>query len=386
MKILLIGISHSSHTESWFDLVNSIAGVDVKLFGVGGTKSSNICYKYQFYYEPIKISFFNRVYFKVFKILNLNIFLPIPKLFRGEEEQQFSYFKGIVDSYEPDIIHTLGLYPSALFFVRSLKLLSYRKFKWVHTFRGGPELTLNKDVNLLKLITEKCDFILCDNQLNYKILINLGVDTTKFNNFNFPGTGGIELEIYEKRVLKASESRVIIIPKAYECDASKALPIIEALRNIWPRIQPCKVILLAATKEVNMWYNELPTEIVNSTIIYDRINRKDFLELLLNARVVVSPSLIDGIPNVMYEAMATGVVPILSPLDTFIEMFKDKINVFYAKNLYVNELEKAIFNAMNDDKLVDSITDNNIEYIRQLANRNVIRRNLEMVYSNIIRL
>jgi len=70
---------------------------------------------------------------------------------------------------------------------------------------------------------------------------------------------------------------------------------------------------------------------------------------------MLAPSLIDGVPNVLYESMACGAFPIVSPLDTIRPVVKNEKNVLFARNLYPQELAEALTRAMTDDDLVDLV-------------------------------
>src|SRR5678815_2389943 len=141
---------------------------------------------------------------------------------------------------------------------------------------------------------------------------------------------------------RASARSVILWPKAYECPWSKALPVFQALVTHWDRLPPCEVHLLAMEPETRMWFHSLPVHVRQACRIEDRIPRHEVLQLMGRARVMLAPSLVDGTPNSMFEAMATGALPILSPLDTIRPLVRDSSNVLFARNLYPDEIGEAL--------------------------------------------
>ena len=52
---------------------------------------------------------------------------------------------------------------------------------------------------------------------------------------------------------------------------------------------------------------------------------------MTRARVMLAPSLVDGTPNSMFEAMASGALPIVSPLETIRDEVKRGLVVDRAK-------------------------------------------------------
>ena len=94
---------------------------------------------------------------------------------------------------------------------------------------------------------------------------------------------------------------------------------------------------------------------------------------------MLAPSLTDGVPNVLYEAMASGCLPIVSPLDTLRPIITDGVNALFARNLYPTEIAAALERAMNDDLLVKAVVTHNYPIVAELADRNRIR---ELVLKN----
>jgi glycosyltransferase involved in cell wall biosynthesis len=97
------------------------------------------------------------------------------------------------------------------------------------------------------------------------------------------------------------------------------------------------------------------------------------------------PSLVDGVPNSLYEAMALGVLPIVSPLETIRSVVQNEKNVLFARNLYPQEIASALTLAMTNDALVDRIVETNIELVRKIADRTIIQKNVLEFYENLIR-
>jgi glycosyltransferase involved in cell wall biosynthesis len=199
-----------------------------------------------------------------------------------------------------------------------------------------------------------------------------------------PGTGGIDVETQARRWQgKPSERRVILWPKVYECPWSKAIPVYEALKQCWERIQPCEVQLLAMTPLAQVYYWKLPKRIRAGCRLNQRIPRADALEAMTRARVMLAPSLVDGTPNSMLEAMASGALPIVSPLETIQAVVEEERNVLFARNLYPEEIAAALVRAMTDDKLVEAAAARNLDLVSRIANRDEVRTRVVSFYESL---
>ncbi len=174
-------------------------------------------------------------------------------------------------------------------------------------------------------------------------------------------------------------------PKTYETISSKALPVFEAIRIAWDRIAPVTFEMLwLVQNDVQIWFNKtMPDHIKASCNLHGRLNREQVLAMLPQARVMLAPSLTDGIPNSMMEAMALGAFPIVSPLDTITPVVKNEDNVLFARNLYPEEIANALIRAMQDDALVDRAAERNVSRVDELANRSRVRTKVVNYYMEL---
>ncbi len=297
----------------------------------------------------------------------------------------------IVRSWKPHVVHTLGLEPAAYIYSKAGKLIDETdRPVWVAQCRGGPDLALNRLLPLhrdrIKRVLEECNFLVADNRQNYQIAMDMGLSEKKVASVGIvPGTGGIDVAMLSRMGAEkpSQRPRLVLWPKAYECPQSKALPVLEALKLAWDRIKPCELYFTAIIQEeIHMWVETLPAEIRRSCHLHNRLERGELLDLMARARVLLAPSLSDGIPNSLYEAMACGAFPIVSPLET-ISAVVDRANVLFARNMYPQEIADALVEAMSNDALVDQCAGRNLELVREIADREVIGPRLVEFYLSL---
>lgn len=394
-KILFIGPGESSHTHSWIDLLNG-ADFNVRLFSLpqGSPPPAWPTKTYLTEYGNHDIDPANRLY--VFGSGKLKRFAErsaaaLLKQPYSELALIESSLAKIIREWQPDIIHTLGMETGGeLYFDVRRKFGLDGLGKWILQTRGGSDLALRQfDPELRPRIAEvlrSCDLLLADNEENFRIAREMGVGEDQFASIApVPGTGGIDVDaLAARRRAPASASRLIVWPKAYECPWSKALPVFEALKLCGEQLQQCEVRILATTPEAEAWYLALPPAIRERCQMEGRVPRERALELLTQARVMLAPSLVDGVPNSMYEAMAAGALPIVSPLETIQHVVRNEQNVLFARNLYPQEIADALTKALADDQLVDSIAAQNLTLVRRIANRSTIRPRVVAFYEELV--
>ena len=396
-KILFVGLAQSTHTHSWINLIADQA-FNIQLFGMpGGIPPEDWSIKtYLTVPASSKIPGTRKyMYTGLVGRISRHMFNhPRRDILRIGRSPDI-WLKKLIETWKPDIIHTLGLYDEqgGLFYYQCRKKYHLEKYgKWIVTLRGGSDLALRKHDPVfsrqIRDIFVDCDQIITDNLVNVDYIKKLGIPETKIASVvPVPGTGGIDVDrlasLWDK--LPSQRERIILWPKAYESPWSKALPVFEALKLCWKNIQPCEIYMLAINPEAKMWFWDLPLHIREHCHLLDRIEQAKVFELLVKARVMLAPSLVDGVPNSLYEAMACGAFPIVSPLDTIKPVVQGEKNVLFARNLYPQEIADALTRAMTDDSLVDRCARENLKLGRRIADHKQISIRITDYYKSLLR-
>jgi hypothetical protein len=394
-RILFIGLGENSHTHSWIDLLEG-SQFNVRLFSMptGSPPDDWSIRTYVTSYHgprlrtntrtPLYPSNSVRRFFK--RQIARGFGIPDVETLAGR------WLAKILRDWRPDIIHTLGIEQGGEFYLQVRRKYGLDSIgKWVLQTRGGSDLALThldpeRRRELIDILGS-CDQLISDNEQNLSIARELGVREEQLATIApIPGTGGIDVGLLVKKWQGASSHRRIIVwPKAYDSAWGKMLPTFEALKMVWDRIQPCEIHMLSMNAESNMWFWSLPEVIRRSCVPRERVARSEVLDVMPKARVMLAPALIDGVPNSLYEAMACGAFPIVSPLETILRVVRDEENVLFARNLYPDEIAKALERAMTDNALVDAVAERNLDLVRRIANRDVIRPRVIKFYEDLTR-
>lgn len=394
-KILFVGLAESSHTHSWIDLLEG-SEFNVRLFALptGAPPAGWRVKTYVTAYGcPPPEDPSTRAHLfdggRVRRLAQRGAARLAGRAWSAEGLAE-EWLAKVVRRWRPDIVHTFGYDPAGEFYYPARLKHRLEGFgKWVLQTRGGSDLALRRfDPVRGPAIAEAmraCDQLLSDNLQNFRIAREMGVREDQLADIApVPGAGGVDVDALAASWAGAtSQRRLILWPKVYESQWSKALPVFEALRLCWEQIRPCEIHLLAMTPETRAWFWTLPEEIRESCRIADRLPRERVLELMTHARVMLAPSLVDGVPNSLYEAMAAGAFPILSPLETIRPVVEHGRNVLFAHNLYPEEIADALRRAMTDDALVDGASRENLALVRRVADRAEVRTRVIDFYERL---
>jgi glycosyltransferase involved in cell wall biosynthesis len=392
-RILFIGASESTHTHAWINVIEG-EQFNVQLFGIPGTAPPNSwpVRTYVTLYDGLALDPATRK--RLYPANRLARFVkwraPRGGRERSVREDAKFWLARIIRQWQPDIVHTLGLDPAGELYYDARRQYELQGIgKWILQLRGGSDLTLQSHDparrDSMAPVLRACDQLLTDNPWNFDVVKSLGVRDEQLSRIGtVPGTGGIDIDSLAQNWRGAPSSRRLILwPKVYEGPWSKVLPVYEALKACWERLQPCELHMLSMNAEARSYYWTLPEHIRRWCHPNERVSRAQVLELTIRARVMLAPSLVDGVPNSMYEAMAAGALPIVSPLETIRPVVEQERNVLFARNLYPEEIAGALTRAMTDDALVDSAAKHNLELVRRIANRAEIQPRVVKFYNEL---
>lgn len=392
-RILFIGPGESTHTHAWINLLED-EPFNVRLYALPGGMPPDDwpvkTYVTAYHKGPLDPSKRKRL---IDEGKAARVIERLAARASGRHVDSFRYVERwlaeTMRRWRPHIVHTFQ-FDVAEFYYRVRREYKLENIaKWVLQVRGGPELAecrhLPEHEARLRQTLPACDQLIADNQQNYEYAQDMGVKPSQLSTLGVvPGTGGIEVrQLADNWQGKPSERRILLWPKAYEWRQAKALPVLEALKLAKASMPPCEVHMLAVTPEVRMWFHTLPNDVRENCFLYDRVPRERVLELMTASRVMLAPSLSDGVPNTMYEAMAAGALPIVSPLETIVSLVQNERNVLFARNLYPEEIAAALVRAMTDDKLVDEAAQLNLELVSRIADRNEVRPRVVAFYNSL---
>lgn len=184
----------------------------------------------------------------------------------------------------------------------------------------------------------------------------------------YPGNGGVNLFVFKPGQSAASRSRLVVCPRS-PAPYIRTDTIIRSIYQLQqlPEYGDIKFVFISALRATSIIYDELSRfNLDKSKIeIIPYLPQDDLAELLRRAAVIISPSLTDGTPNSMLEAMACGAFPIMSNLESVQEwIIHGKNGFLFDPNSY-QALVECLKSALDDEEL---------RYFSQIENLEIIQK------------
>ena len=190
-----------------------------------------------------------------------------------------------------------------------------------------------------------------------------------------PGSGGIQCDVFypappdatlRERLGIPHDSCVIINPRGfrdYVCNST----FFHALSRVI-RTHPDVTVLcsgMEANPVAERWVRKYGLE--EHVRLLPLVSRESMSDLFRLADITVSPSVHDGTPNTLLEAMACGCFPIAGDIESIREWIDDGINGLLCDPTNTDSLATGMQRALSDTALRQRAIDHNIHLIAERA-------------------
>lgn len=207
-----------------------------------------------------------------------------------------------------------------------------------------------------------------------------------------PGAGGVQSQFFypglpdgalRDNLEISANTPVVINPRgfrSYVCNDAffQAIPLV--LRE-----RPETIFLsnsMQNNRAAQTWVERLG--IAQNIRLLPSIPREEMADLFRLAQVTVSPSLHDGTPNTLLEAMACGCFPVAGNIESLREWISDGSNGLLCDPRSPEALARVILRALNDNEMRQRAKEQNLKLIAERADYAVVMTCAEKYYRQVI--
>jgi len=339
-------------------------------------------------FEPVVLSFTNGPMIKRLQIMGIRTYIIHTE--RPFDISKWTKVKKLLQDEKIDIVHAHGTRANSNVFwaAKSLRLpLIYTIHGWSFHNNQNP---LIKKIRILseKFLTRKATINISVSKSNQQtgnkyipgfnsVVINNGIDQGKFNpNRSFRDIR-TELGIKKNSILLlfiarfTTHKQPLVLIRAFAV-ALKELP---HLKLLMVGEGDEKVTALKITKELG----------IQDQVVFQSF-REDVPDILSAADIFILPSLWEGLPIGLLEAMSMGKAIIATNVDGTSEIVDHLFNgLLLDLNNLNTELPKAILLLAHERDLREKFKVNAMEIVKNRFNATVMTKQLENIYSDLIK-
>ena len=386
MRILFVGMSDSIHIARW---ISQVVDQDweiylfpsygtnprpefrqITIFGASPVRSpvlsKSVCYvwwTFIYYYLDILEKQITHKYSNKYKKMALAQVIRIIK---------------------PDIVHSIEFQSAAYLTLEAKNELGDAFPVWIVTNWGSDiflfgRLASHKE--RVRQILLNCDYYLCECERDVFLAKKMGLKGKVLP--RFIGSSGFDVDRCIKLQSVPPSLRKGILLKGYQHWAGRALVALEALRRCESKLEGYTIIIYSATEDVKI-AAELFTQDTNIPIeVVSEVTHEEMLRYYGVSRIYIGLSISDGLSNSMLEAMVMGTFPIQSSTVCNDGWISDGLNGFLVPAEDPDEIAKAIRQAVEDNHLVDSAAQINIQIMKEKADKKMVQDQVIQIYQDI---
>ncbi|MFY9611081.1 MAG: glycosyltransferase [Blastocatellia bacterium] len=124
--------------------------------------------------------------------------------------------------------------------------------------------------------------------------------------------------------------------------------------------------------------------IQESVRLLPSVPREKMAELFRLACIAVSPSLHDGTPNTLLEAMACGCFPVAGDIESVREWITDKANGLLCDPTDPESVARAIVRALGDEEMRNGARELNVQLVAERAEYTKVMQQAEEFYFKVV--
>ena len=298
----------------------------------------------------------------------------------------------LIDRISPDIVHAMRIPFEGIL---AAKATPARVPLLVSVW--GNDFTLWASRNPIiarqtRQVLQRADALHCDCRRDLDLATRTwGFDSSK-RALVLPGAGGVQAAIFHQGEPDSSLRRelnipddapVVLNPRGFRGYVRNDV-FFKAIPQVLKRHPSAFFVCpwMQGNPIAGKWVQRFAIQ--ESVRLLPSVPREKMAGLFRLASVAVSPSLHDGTPNTLLEAMACGCFPIAGDIESVREWITDGVNGLLCDPTDPDSLARAVVRALGNDQIRSQACKHNLSLIAERAEYDVVMQQAEGFYTDVV--
>ena len=291
----------------------------------------------------------------------------------------------IVFDIQPDLVHAMRIPYEGILTAKVME--KFENIPLVISVWGN-DFTLHANAtkwmkSVTRQVLSRADGLHTDCRRDQGLAEEWGFDPTR-PTLVVPGNGGIDMSVFfpigEER---STQKLTVTNPRGIRAYIRNDT-FFKAIPEIITQFPTAKFICpgMAGESIALNWIEKF--DLSASVELLPKVSQKNMADLFRGAAVMVSPSVHDGTPNTLLEAMACGSYPVAGDLDSIREWIKPGTNGSLIDPKSPSELATAVIEALKDEQLRKTAANWNRSLIKENAEYFSSMEKAQAFYSAVV--
>jgi len=294
--------------------------------------------------------------------------------------------RATIENIGPDLVHALRIPYEGMLAAAANPQVPLLISVW------GNDFTLHAlSTPLMRRATRKAmrdaDALHTDTRRDQRLAYQWGFSANK-PTIVLPGNGGVRQEIFYPLAVPTDNQETVarlrvINPRGVRAYVRNDV-FFQAIPKVLSRRPEVRFYCpgMEGELEARRWVEKLG--IADYVTLMPKLSARALADSYHSAQVMVSPSIHDGTPNSLLEAMSCGVFPVVGDLESIREWISNGKNGLLVDPNNPEALAKAIVRALKDSQLRMQAAKINKELIKERADYRVCMQQAESFYNNLV--
>jgi glycosyltransferase involved in cell wall biosynthesis len=297
-------------------------------------------------------------------------------------------FEKLIYQLQPDMVHALRIPFEGMLAVNTPEKIPLAISIW------GNDITLHAHGSfLMSLLTRKTltrgNALLADTNRDIALGKQWGFDTGK-PTLVVPGSGGISINGVQPAVSGSGhveeipDGPIIVNPRGQRPGSIRQDVFFRSIPRVLEKI-PTSVFICPSMKDDRESEKLVSSMGIQKNVkLWPILGQEQLWSLFRKADIYVSPSLHDGTPNSLLEAMACGCYPVVGNIESMREWIQQGINGTLVDSTSENSISEAIIQAINQPAMRSKAAKINATMISDRADYRKNMKKVENFYKTIV--